>query len=228
MNVTVYTGAGISAESGVPTFRDNSETDALWSQYDPGIVSTVGGWDKNLEMFQGFWEMAREACEKGTYDGKLIGPNAAHYELARWENIVLDKGGVFNLITTNVDNLHERAGNYNPIKIHGDIMQDGRMLPNGYVMPDIVLFGDYKRMEQRMHDAIAISDIFVVIGSSLSTGDDAAVYQAKQSGALTIEVNPNPTGCRHYDEVVMSNAVEGVPMVWDKYIAPRVKEWSSI
>ena len=227
MNVTVYTGAGISAESGVPTFRDGSDMDALWSKFDPGIVSSVNGWKRDRAMFQDFWEMARKACETGTYAGKMVGPNEAHYELARWENIILDKAGHFNLITTNVDNLHEKAGNYNPIKIHGDIMKDGRDI-GGYVMPDIVLFGDNKKHQDRIYDAINSADVFVVIGSSLSTGDGAAVYHAKEAGAYTVEVNPNPTNHPSYDEVFKMNAVEGVPLVWDKVIAPRVKELVSI
>jgi NAD-dependent deacetylase len=214
MNVTIFTGAGVSAESGVPTFRD---ADGLWKEFDPNIVSSVGGWEENLQMFMGFWDNA-----KGYLESQEFKPNKAHDIIAEWERKCLSQGGKFSLITTNVDNLHEVAGSSDPIKIHGDIMSRGRELeyeidghPFSWHMPDVVLFGDMKKRQEDMWRAVREADLFVVIGSSLSIGGDSAIiYNAKDQGAKTVEINPNPTGHPAFDMVIPKPATIGVSEIY--------------
>lgn len=219
-NVTVFTGAGVSADSGLPTFRDPK---GLWDNHNPDIVSSVGGFERNREEFMDFWDTAR-----GYFQGDNFKPNKAHELLAMWERLQHAHGGEFNLITTNVDNLHDLAGSSDPIKIHGDILVNGREYEyevEGKVfswhMPDVVLFGDSKHRAEDMWRAVAKADLFVCVGSSLSIGgDDAIIYNAKDQGAVTVEVNPNPTGHAGFDVVIPKSATEGLEdlttLLWGK------------
>lgn len=162
MNITFLTGAGISRESGIPTYRD---TDGIWSKYDPSVVCSIEGFEKCPEKCNEFFNEARA----GMINCK---PNLAHELIAKLEAI-----HTVNVITQNVDNLHEKAGSTNVIHVHGELMYD--RFPNGKIYysegvitdhtirPNIVMFGEDVKF---MHEAIYTvkqSDIVVVVGTSL-------------------------------------------------------------
>jgi NAD-dependent deacetylase len=175
-NLVVLTGAGISAESGLKTFRDS---DGLWEGYDINEVATPGGWRKNPELVLQFYNMRRRnVC--------VAVPNAAHLELAR-----LEKYFDVQIITQNIDDLHERAGSTQVLHLHGEIfkmrseldeslvfsirddIQFGDKAPDGgQLRPHIVWFEEPVPLIVNASRFVQGADIFVIIGTSL------AVYPA--------------------------------------------------
>jgi NAD-dependent deacetylase len=174
--IVVLTGAGISAESGLKTFRDS---DGLWEGYDVMEVATPGGWKRNPQLVLDFYNMRRK-------DVAAAMPNAAHIGLA-----VLEKDFDITIITQNIDDLHERAGSKNVLHLHGEIFKM-RSETNESIIREIkgdINLGDvakdggqyrphivwFEEPVPKIQEAIAIvytADIFVVIGTSL------AVYPA--------------------------------------------------
>ena len=174
--LVVLTGAGISAESGLKTFRDS---DGLWEGFDVNEVATPRGWRKNPELVLDFYNQRR----KNVADAK---PNAAHYGLAELENDF-----DVTIITQNIDDLHERAGSANVLHLHGeifkmrsekndsvffeikgdiklgDVAEDG-----GQLRPHIVWFEEPVTKMEEAVPVVYSSEIFVVVGTSL------AVYPA--------------------------------------------------
>ena len=172
----VLTGAGISAESGLKTFRDS---DGLWEGYDVTEVATPGGWNKNPGLVLDFYNMRRK-------DVLQAAPNAAHTALAEMENDF-----EVTIITQNIDDLHERAGSTNVVHLHGEIFKMrsekngsmvyaikgdiniGDMAEDGaQLRPHIVWFEEPVPMIERAVNITSQAEIFVVIGTSL------AVYPA--------------------------------------------------
>jgi NAD-dependent deacetylase len=169
--LVVLTGAGISAESGLRTFRDS---DGLWEGYDVTEVATPRGWRKNPELVLQFYNERRKNVAEAT-------PNAAHYGLA-----TLEKDFNVTIITQNIDDLHERAGSSNVLHLHGEIfkmrsewdenlvseirgdIQLGDTASDGaQLRPHIVWFEEpVPKMEEAVPLAFA-ADIFVVVGTSL-------------------------------------------------------------
>ncbi len=174
--LVVLTGAGISAESGLKTFRDS---DGLWNGYNIEDVATPGGWRKDPKLVLDFYNMRRK-------DVAAAKPNAAHFALAE-----LEKDFYVHIITQNIDDLHERAGSTNILHLHGEIFkmrsikneelvyeitedinygdtaEDGAQL-----RPHIVWFEEAVPMIEPAAELASIADIFVVVGTSL------AVYPA--------------------------------------------------
>ncbi|MGN6354155.1 MAG: Sir2 family NAD-dependent protein deacetylase [Parafilimonas sp.] len=170
-NLVVLTGAGISAESGLKTFRDS---DGLWNGYNIEDVATPRAWKKNKQLVLDFYNMRRR-------DVLGAEPNAAHFGLAE-----LEKHFNIHIITQNIDDLHERAGSTNVLHLHGeifkmrselnerliyeirkdillgDVAEDGAQL-----RPHIVWFEEPIPMIERAAEIAAAADIFVVIGTSL-------------------------------------------------------------
>ena len=216
MNITLFTGAGMSVESGVPTFRG---ANGIYTESGRLLeVSPLSWFDANSANFeatavklQKFLGQARE------FVNESCNPNSGHTLIAKWQSEVEADGDKFSVITTNVDNLHERAGS-DTIKIHGDLFVD-RMIDIGcskMEMPDVVLFGEAKKRQQDMWDAVARADAFAVIGCSLSIfGDSSLIYAAKERGARTFEINPNPTGHPAFDVVIQKSAAAGVQELYD-------------
>lgn len=201
--VTVLTGAGVSAESGVPTFRD-AQT-GLWAQYDPQELATPQAFRRNPKLVWEWYEWRRQ----------LIGaaePNPAHDALAEMERRV----PTFTLITQNIDNLHAEAGSRNLIELHGNIrrnkcFEENRVVTDwepaaeppprcphcgGLLRPDVVWFGETLPPDA-LHAALAAAracDVFLSVGTSALVHPAAVLpLEAAESGARTAEVNPDQT-----------------------------------
>ncbi len=179
--IVVLTGAGISAESGLRTFRDS---DGLWENYRVQDVATPGAWEKDMEMVLRFYNERRR-------DILAAKPNAAHYGLAR-----LEEEYDVHIITQNIDDLHERAGSTQVMHLHGEIMtmrsvsdkriiyeirtdiNKGDLAPDGgQLRPNIVWFQEEVPMIEYAIPVMQSADIFVLIGSSLAVYPAAGLLQ---------------------------------------------------
>ncbi|WP_149140941.1 Sir2 family NAD-dependent protein deacetylase [Gemmobacter caeruleus] len=195
--LVILTGAGISAESGLGTFRDR---DGLWTRHDLSKVATPEGFAEDPARVHAFYN-ARRA------NARAAAPNAAHLALAalerRWS-------GDFLIVTQNVDDLHERAGSRNVLHMHGVLEGAlcagcGHRWPASAVMaaddpcpacaaprtrPDIVWFGEYPYQMERIWQALRAADLFVAIGTSGTVYPAAAFAQdAARAGAECLELN---------------------------------------
>ena len=206
-NIVVLTGAGISAESGVPTFRG---PDGLWEGHRVEDVATPQAFARDPVLVQRFYDARRAALA-------LVEPNAAHLALAR-----LDRAwsGELLIVTQNVDNLHERAGAVRLIHMHGELKSalcgrcsvarrwEGDLTGGppcacgGTLRPDIVWFGEMPYAMDRIETAIAACDLFVSIGTSGAVYPAAGfVDLARHFGAATLELNLDPSaGTALFDE----------------------------
>ncbi|WP_105637980.1 Sir2 family NAD+-dependent deacetylase [Cronobacter dublinensis] len=202
--VVVLTGAGISAESGIRTFR---AADGLWEEHRVEDVATPEGFARNPQLVQDFYNARRRQLQQPE-----IKPNAAHLALARLEEAFGDR---FLLITQNIDDLHERAGNKNVVHMHGELLkvrcsQSGQVLEwTGDVTPadkchccqfpaplrpHVVWFGEMPLGMDRIYEALAHADVFIAIGTSGHVYPAAGfVHEAKLQGAHTVELNLEPS-----------------------------------
>ncbi|NUW62396.1 NAD-dependent protein deacylase [Cronobacter sakazakii] len=202
--VVVLTGAGISAESGIRTFR---AADGLWEEHRVEDVATPEGFARNPQLVQEFYNARRRQLQQPE-----IKPNAAHLALARLEEALGDR---FLLVTQNIDNLHERAGSKNVVHMHGELLkvrcsQSGQVLEwTGDVTPGdkchccqfpaplrphIVWFGEMPLGMDRIYEALARADVFIAIGTSGHVYPAAGfVHEAKLQGAHTVELNLEPS-----------------------------------
>ncbi len=203
-NIVILTGAGISAESGIQTFRAQ---DGLWEEHRIEDVATPEGYDKNPKLVQRFYNQRRQKLLR--HD---IKPNAAHLALAKLEQ---ELDGKVTVITQNIDNLHEEAGSHNIIHMHGELLkarcpesnqvidqtQDiviGDLchccqIPN-QLRPHIVWFGEMPLRMGEIYAALEQADLFIAIGTSGVVYPAAGfVHDAKMYGAHTIEINLEPS-----------------------------------
>jgi NAD-dependent deacetylase len=201
--IAVLTGAGISAESGVPTFRE-AQT-GLWSQYDSQELATPEAFARNPRLVWEWYAWRRELICQAE-------PNPGHLALVRMEDLFSQ----FDLITQNVDGLHRRAGNKNVIELHGDIFRtkcikenttvssppDPKEIPprcpncNALLRPDVVWFGESlpKQAISAAWQAAENCQVFFSIGTSSLIEPAASLPMiALQNGAQVIEVNPHQT-----------------------------------
>lgn len=223
-NILILTGAGISAESGISTFRDK---DGLWENLRFEDVASPHAFRRNPTMVHRFYNQRRAQL-------KSVFPNAAHFALAELERAWANKGD-FLLVTQNVDDLHERAGSNRLLHMHGELRKircgscDGvdyyeddvgielmcrNCKKSGLVRPDIVWFGEIPYHMDEIYVAIQKADIFVAIGTSGVVYPAASFAEsAKRNGRCcqTIEINPNPTCNSAFDSVIGANASSGVP-----------------
>lgn len=226
-NLVILTGSGVSAESGVPTFRAD---DGLWVGHRVEDVATPQAFARDPALVQDFYNRRRRQLRD-------VHPNAAHRALAelaaRWQ-------GDFLLVTQNVDDLHDRAHVETPpapgfelIHMHGELLKaqctaTGRVRdcpgdlapeerspfhPRGRLRPHIVWFGEYPLHLDRIERALATCDLFVSIGTSGAVWPAAGFVQiANHAGARTVELNLEPSlGRRLFDEGVYGPATEVVP-----------------
>jgi NAD-dependent deacetylase len=201
--IVVLTGAGVSAESGVPTFRD-AQT-GLWAQYDPAQLATPEAFRSDPELVWGWYLWRRELTRKAA-------PNPGHEALARLQDLVDE----LVLVTQNVDGLHARAGSRDVIELHGNIMRTvcfrcgvesgGEVdldsgVPEcvacgGPLRPDVVWFGEALPMDAltRAAEAARTSQLFLSVGTSSLVYPAAGLpYEALTAGVPVVEINPAPT-----------------------------------
>ncbi len=233
--VAVLTGAGISAESGVPTFRDPG---GLWQQFRPEELATVEAFLHNPALVQAWYRHRRAVVAD-------VKPNAGHEALAALETLVARRGGHFLLATQNVDGLHGRAGSRNVVELHGALARtyciacgrtaDQRELAaleegapahcpapraglaacGGLLRPDVVWFGAMlpEGAMERAAEAAAEADVFLSIGTSAAVYPAAGLpLVAKESGAYVAQVNPERSEIAdRLDEHVRGKAGEILP-----------------
>ncbi len=223
--ITVLTGAGISAESGIPTFRDK---DGLWNKHDVQKLATHQALHNDPELFWQFYKWRRELL-------KDVKPNLGHYALVDLES----RYEGFSLITQNVDNLHWDAGNKRVLELHGNIKRTrcdschhilnaeeeknvtapipkcpkcGELL-----RPDVVLFGESlpPKALADAQEAAATCELFFSIGTSSLVEPAASLpYIAKANGAYIVEINIDRTPLSdHADEVLIGKAGEILPQI---------------
>lgn len=219
MNIVILTGAGISAESGLGTFRD---VDGLWTKYDLEEVATPEGFARNPALVHDFYNARRLNCREAA-------PNAAHEALGRLERTDHD----VLIVTQNVDDLHERAGSTRLIHMHGEVMkqlcgscEDRRPCPGDLsveaacpacgaaaLRPDVVWFGEIPYRMDEIWEALRRADLFVSIGTSGEVYPAAAFAQdAARAGADTLELNLEPSsGATDFADARYGPATEIVP-----------------
>jgi NAD-dependent deacetylase len=219
-NIVILTGAGISAESGLKTFRAE---DGLWEEHRVEDVCTPQAFARDPELVQRFYDMRRAA----TLAAK---PNAAHAALAKLD---AEWGGELLIVTQNIDDLHERAGASRVLHMHGEVLNawctgcDTRHRWNGALLgnppcpacgettlrPDIVWFGEMPYGMERIFAALARADLFVSIGTSGAVYPAAGfVQEAASHGAAALELNlERSLGSRLFDETRLGPASELVP-----------------
>ena len=221
--VFVLTGAGISAESGLPTFR---ASDGLWAGYRIEDVCTPDAWRRNPAGVWAFYSARREA-------GLKAQPNPAHLALAELE---AQLGGRFFLCTQNVDDLHQRAGSVRLVHMHGELAKSrcerecgrppvedraiyrnldevGRCACGGRLRPHIVFFGEIPLEMERIQEEIDQATVMLVVGTSGSVYPAASfVHWARQRGARTVYVGPEePLNAAAFTHVVEGKAGEALP-----------------
>lgn len=219
--IVILTGAGISAESGIDTFRSAG---GLWEQHRVEDVATPEGFVRDPDLVLGFYDMRRAALGK-------VEPNPAHRALARLE---AEFTGELLLVTQNVDDLHDRAGSTRLLHMHGElnsawclacdarspfegVMAEGPACPHchqpGRLRPDIVWFGEMPYQMERIERALGRCDLFVSIGTSGAVYPAAGFVQtARYHGARTLEMNLDPSeGSFHFHESRMGRAGALVP-----------------
>jgi NAD-dependent deacetylase len=228
--ITVLTGSGISAESGVPTFREARS--GLWARYDPQQLATAEAFERDPHLVSEWYEWRRRLVSEAE-------PNPGHRALAELEGRV----PVFTLITQNVDGLHRRAGSENVIELHGNILrsrcawegetvepEEGGAVPpvcpncGAPLRPDVVWFGEMLPAGafEAASEAARECEVFLSVGTSSLVYPAAALpYEALESGATLVEVNPSETPLTgNADHVLRGPAGEVLPELLRKAFSP--------
>lgn len=220
-SIVVLTGAGISAESGIQTFR---AADGLWENHAIEDVATPEGFSRNPQLVYDFYNERRRTLLSGE-----VKPNPAHFALARFEKRF---PGRFLLVTQNIDNLHERAGSRNLIHMHGELLKMRCQNTNlvfditrdlgfdtecrccrspGNLRPHVVWFGEMPQGMYEINQSLEDCDLFLAIGTSGNVYPASGFYQvAKMHKAHTVEFNLDFTGS-HFDRHIRGPASGTVP-----------------
>lgn len=229
--IVALTGAGISAESGIPTFRE-AQT-GMWAKFDPQELATPQAFKKHPRTVLRWYEWRKSLI----LDSE---PNPGHRALSSLETYAQRKGQGFTLITQNVDNLHQQAGSEEVIELHGNIFrskcsrcqrQPSKQLPEiteggelprcpscgGIYRPDVVWFGEGLPREplQRAYKKSRTCDLFLSIGTSAVVQPAASLpVIAIENGAILVEINPNPTPLTaQADYVINQSAGKALPAI---------------
>lgn len=222
-HVTVLTGAGVSAESGVPTFRSPG---GLWAQYDPTQLATYDAFVRDPDLVWRWYSWRRGII-------RAVQPNPGHYALAEAEKLFPK----FSLITQNVDDLHRRAGSTEIHALHGSIERsrcldcgkgfDGDEAPpseqalhcdcGGFIRPGVVWFGESMPEAELVfaQDCARDCDLFLTIGTSGLVYPAAALpLIARQHGAFVVEINPEPSAiAQQLDECIAAQSGVVLPVI---------------
>jgi NAD-dependent deacetylase len=228
-NIVILTGAGLSAESGLHTFRDK---DGIWSKVDYRDVATPEGYARDPVRVLDFYNQRRA-------QNAHVKPNAAHVALAKLER---EYPGDVLIVTQNIDPLHEMAGSTRLIHMHGEIAKAlcadcGHRMDwglrdilltseceacgeTGKVRPDVVWFGEMPYHMDRIFSALEACDLFISIGTSGTVYPAAGfVREASRAGAQTVELNLEPSqGASAFDEHIHGPATQVVPAYVDKLL----------
>jgi len=220
--IVVLTGAGISAESGLPTFRGPG---GLWEGHRVEDVATPQAFRKNPQLVLAFYSARRRALLDAA-----VAPNAAHLALAQFERRT---SAAFTLVTQNVDNLHERAGSA-PWHMHGELLRTlcarcGHEFPSaadlavadvcpacgraGGLRPAVVWFGEFPLRMEEVDEALGRCDLFVAIGTSGQVYPAAGFVEiARAAGARTVEINAESTAASpNFERLIRGPASRAVP-----------------
>ena len=222
--LTILSGAGISAESGIQTFRDG---DGLWENHNVTDVASPEGWRKDRALVLEFYNQRRRQLHE-------VEPNEAHKLVAE-----LEKYFDVQIITQNIDDLHERAGSTKILHIHGELFKScscnnkkliyeqkgdiniGDKAEDGaQLRPFIVWFGEDVPLYQDAREMVKDSDILVVIGTSLQVYPAAGLIHDIKDDCLLIVINPNETGFGYGQRAVVmkETATQGMKLFFDKLV----------
>ena len=223
--LTILSGAGISAESGIKTFRDS---DGLWENHNVTDVASPEGWQKDRELVLEFYNQRRRQLHE-------VEPNDAHKLIAD-----LEKYFDVQIVTQNIDDLHERAGSTNILHIHGELFKScscndkslvyeqktdinlGDKAEDGaQLRPFIVWFGEDVPLYQKAQEIVKDSDILLVIGTSLQVYPAAGLIHEIKDDCLLIVINPNETGFGYGQRAVVmkETATKGMKLLFEKLVA---------
>jgi len=225
-NLVVLSGAGISAESGIPTFRDAG---GLWEGYDVMDVATPEGWHRNPTLVLDFYNQRRKRAME-------VVPNRGHEVLAE-----LEKHFKVTIVTQNVDNLHERAGSSHVIHLHGSLfesrssvdeslvypitgweLKEGERCPKGsQLRPNIVWFGEMVPLIETAASLASRADIFIVVGTSMAVYPAAGLIDFVPLNTPKYVVDPNVPDLHHVPHfiAVPEKASVGMAKVFDELVA---------
>ncbi|WP_375054873.1 Sir2 family NAD+-dependent deacetylase [Zobellella sp. DQSA1] len=232
-NIVILTGAGISAESGIKTFR---ASDGLWEEHRIEDVATPEGYRRDPELVHSFYNARRALLQ-------AVEPNAAHHALARLEAEWPER---VTLVTQNIDDLHERAGSRNVLHMHGELLKARCPHSNQTVAwagplhttdlchccqfpeplrPHVVWFGEMPLLLDRIYHALSEASIFIAIGTSGNVYPAAGfVHEAAMHDAHTIEINLEPSQVNnHFDEHRYGPATQMVSRYVEELLAGRKK-----
>ena len=222
-NIVVLTGAGISAESGIKTFRG---ADGLWEGHDVMEVASPIGWEKNMELVLDFYNQRRKQLLK-------VQPNAAHRALVK-----LQEKYRVDIITQNIDDLHERAGSTHVTHLHGELLKARSTFDENLIMdwkkdikvgdfceynhqlrPHVVWFGEAVPMFQKAAEIAEKADIVIVIGTSMQVYPAASLvdFTPRESPIYFIDPNPNISESGNL-EIINKKAVKGVPELVERLL----------
>ena len=222
-NIVVFTGAGISAESGLGTFRDSG---GLWDNYKIEDVATPDAFKKNPELVLEFYNIRRRQLLSSS-------PNSAHYALNK-----LQQNFNLQIITQNIDDLHERSGSNNVLHLHGKLRQSkstldnklyeiegselilGDLCPNGaQLRPNVVWFGEAVPMMDVAIEIVKTADIFIIIGTSLNVYPAAYLIHYTSNSCEKYIIDPNADDYQGIN-VIRKKASESVPILLSSYLTP--------
>lgn len=233
-NIVILTGAGVSAESGIRTFR---AADGLWEEHRIEDVATPEGYQRDPELVHQFYNARRALLQ-------TVEPNAAHYALARLEQ---EWPGTVTLVTQNIDDLHERAGSRNVVHMHGELLKARCPHSNQTVVwsgplhttdlchccqfpeplrPHVVWFGEMPLLLDRIYHALSEARLFIAIGTSGNVYPAAGfVHEAAMHNAHTLEINLEPSEVQnHFNEHRYGPATRVVTAFVDELLAGANKE----
>jgi NAD-dependent deacetylase len=223
--IVVLTGAGISAESGIKTFRD---ADGLWEGHDIMEVASPEGWKKNPKLVLDFYNKRRAQL-------LTVQPNTAHEILAELEQYFS-----LQIITQNVDDLHERAGSMNVLHLHGELLKVRSVADEAYVLdwktdlhigtndaqghplrPHIVWFGEAVPLLDKAIEIVGTAEVLLIIGTSLQVYPAAGLMHYIQPNVPVYYIDPKPASI--YDlanplKVIPLTAVEGMKVVKEELL----------